>query len=79
MINQDFSWMNEKAPTIKGHEFFYKVICFFTFRARRKLKYSDLYLIYYGIHKRKMGDKKAKVKAFNTVLKIYKENNRKLS
>jgi len=77
MNNYDLNWMFETIETIKGHEFFYKLLCFLTFRAKRKMKYSDLFLIYYGIHKRKFGDKKAKERAFDSIVKIYTENNGK--
>ena len=76
-MNTDLEWMHEKVTTIKNHEFLYKFMCFFTFRARRKMTYSELFLIFYGLHKRKIGDRKAKELSLNTIIKIYTENNGK--
>ncbi len=77
-MNNDLEWMLEKVPEIKGHSFFYKLVCFCTFRQRRKMNYKDLFVLFYGLHRRKLGERKAKEKALNTILKIYKENNGKL-
>lgn len=77
-MNTDLEWMLEKVPEIKGHSFFYKLVCFCTFRSKRKMNYKDLFVLFYGLHRRKLGERKAKEKALNTILKIYKENNGKL-
>lgn len=68
-------WMEEKVTKINGHNFFYHFVCFFLFRLRRKITYNDLFILYYGLHRNKMGEDNAKKKALQTVLKIYKENN----
>ena len=73
----DLEWMNEKVQSIKGHKFLYNFFCFVTFRMRRKLKYKELFLIYYGIHRKKLGEIDSKKKAIETVIKIYEENNGK--
>lgn len=70
-------WMNEKVAKIDGHRFFYNFVCFFLFRARRKITYKELFLLYYGIHRKTMGENNSKKKALQSVLKIYKENNGK--
>lgn len=71
----NLQWLNEKVTKIDRHNFFYNFVCFFLFRFRRKLTYKELYLIYYGIHRNKIGEKNAKKKSLQTILKIYKENN----
>lgn len=74
----DLTWMEDKVQEIKNHKFLYKFMCFITFRRKRKLNYKELYLIYYGIHRKKIGEQQAKKKSFDTILKIYKENNGKM-
>lgn len=76
--NINVDWLDEKVTKIDGHKFLYNFICFFTFRMRRKIRYKDLFLVYYGVHRKNLGEENAKKKALNSVLKVYKENNNKL-
>lgn len=76
--NLNLEWMDEKVQNIKGHNFLYNFMCFITFRLMRKMKYKELFLVYYGIHRKSLGEKKAKQKALDTILKIYKQNNGKM-
>lgn len=73
----DLSWMKERVNDIKGHSFLYKFMCFFSFRLKKKLTYEELFLIYYGINKKSMGEYKSKEKALDTIIKIYMDNNGK--
>ena len=75
--NINLDWMNEKVVKIKSHNFFYKFVCFFLFRIRRKITYKDLFILFYGLHRKKLGEEKSKKKALQTILKIYNENNGK--
>ena len=77
MNDLNLKWLDEKVIKINGHNFFYRFVCFFLFRLRRKITYRDLFLLYYGIHRNKIGEDNAKKKALQTILKIYKENNGK--
>lgn len=75
IYDENLLWMNEKIPQIKGHSFFYGFLCFFLFRLRRKLTYKELFLLFYGLHRKTLGEENSKKKALKSVLKIYKENN----
>lgn len=75
IFNGDLKWLDEYVDKIKGHKFFYFFIRLFMFK--RKLKYKELFLVYYGVNRNIMGERNAKIKALRTVLKIYKENNDK--
>lgn len=75
VLNEDLKWLDEYVDRIKGHRFLYFFIRLFLFR--RKLKYKELFLVYYGVNRNVMGEKNAKIKALRTILKIYKENNNK--
>lgn len=72
---KDVEWMNEKVDKIDSHKFFYWFVRFFMLKLRRKMTYKELFLLYYGIHRKSLGDGDAKRKALQSVLKIYKENN----
>ena len=72
---KDVEWMNEKVAKIDSHRFFYWFVCFFMLKLRKKMTYKELFLLYYGIHRKSLGDGDAKRKALQSILKIYKENN----
>jgi len=72
---ENVEWMDEKVTKIKGHNFFYKVVCFFLGRWWKKLTYKDLFLLYYGVNRKSMGEHNSRKKALQSILKIYKQNN----
>lgn len=76
-MEDNLKWMEEKVTKIDGHNFFYQFVCFFLFRLRKKITYKDLFILYYGLHRNKLGEDNSKKKALQTILKIYKENNGK--
>ena len=74
-IGINLSWLDEKVEAIEKHKVLYFFICLFLCRLRRKLKYKELYLIFYGIEKGKNGEEIAKKIALNRTLKVYMDNN----
>ena len=66
-------WFSEKIERLKRTNWLYRAICFFLMK--RRLTYRDMFLLLYGINKRHLGEKRAKTKALERVLLIYKENN----
>ena len=75
-MNRVMEWFNEKIETMEDDKFLYKVICFLLGGPKRRLSYKEVYMILYGLNKRKLGEKKAKEKAINRVLTIYKNNHK---
>ena len=71
----NLSWLDEKIKEIKNHKIFYFFIRIFLFKLKRKLTYKELFLIFYGIERKKFGEEKAKEKAFHRILKVYMDNN----
>ena len=69
----DLGWMDKKIPYIKKGNWLYKFCCFFLGRKKSKLTFKELYLILYGLNKRKIGEDKAKEFALGRILKIYKD------
>lgn len=74
-IGINLSWLDEKVEAIEKHKVLYFFIRLFLFRLRRKLKYKELYLIFYGIEKGKNREEIAKKIALNRTLKVYMDNN----
>lgn len=71
----NLSWLDEKVEKIQNHRFLYFFIRLVLCKIRRKLKYKELYLIFYGIEKAKLGEEMAKKVALNRTLKVYMDNN----
>ena len=71
-------WFDEKIEYIKGDRFLYKLVCFCLKGPKKRLSYKELYLLLYGLNKRNIGYKNAKIKAVERIIEIYKshhENN----
>lgn len=83
-MNQDVkdfdnvSWMDEKINEFPGKKGYYRLICFLLLK--RKLTYSNLYVLTYGLHKNKFKDNelKLKEKIIKELAMIYYYNNKKL-
>lgn len=71
----NLSWLDKKVETIENHKLLYFFIRLFLFKIKRKLKYKELYLIFYGIERKKYGEEMAKKIALNRTLKVYMDNN----
>lgn len=67
-------WFNEKIEKINDDKFLYKIICFFLGGPKHRLSYKELYLLLFGINRRKLGDEKAKIKAMERIIEIYKSH-----
>jgi hypothetical protein len=65
-------WFNEKVENIIDDKFLYKVICFFLGGPKHRMSYKEIYLLLYGLNRRKLGEKTAKKKAMERIIEIYK-------
>ena len=74
----DTTWMEDRVQSVEHSNWLYKLCCFFLGRKKTNLTYKELFLVIYGINRRKMGDKEAKTYAMNEILKTYKFHNNKL-
>jgi hypothetical protein len=78
MENIDVSWMDETIDKYPGKKWFYKLICFFLLK--KKLTYSNLYVLSYALSKNKYKNDeiKLKEKIIKDLAFIYYYNNNKL-
>jgi hypothetical protein len=77
--NIDTSWINSEIDSLPRYNWLYKFACFILYRNKRKMKYKEMYAILLELTRDKMGEDKAKQKALNEILHIYKFlNNNKL-
>ena len=74
----DLSWMEEKVNSVEHANWLYNLCCFLLGKRKEKLSYRELFLIIYGLNKRKIGEEEAKKYAINQILKTYKYHNNKL-
>lgn len=74
----DVKWMDEKIENFPGKKGYYRLMCFLL--GKKKLTYSDLYVITYSIHKNKFKDNELslKEKIIKDLAMIYYYNNKKL-
>ena len=79
-IINDVEWLNESVPYLNKYNWFYKLICFFMGRRKRKLTYWELYLISYGANRGKhISEEEVKKYAMLKTLELYKfHHNNKL-
>ena len=72
-IIQNEEWLDESIIEIKGSETLYKIICFLMGRRKKKLTYKELFVLIYGLNRKKYGEKKSKELAMLRILQIYKD------
>lgn len=70
---KNIAWMDEKVERLPKTNGLYKLLCLIL--GRKKLSYSELYLLVAHLAKEKLGEKEAKEQALNSVIELYKENN----
>lgn len=66
-----FDWLEDKVERVDKANWLYKILCFISFRQKRKFTYQELFLLLYGLNKQKLGDKIAKVKAAQRIMEIH--------
>ena len=72
MEDIDTGWMDDEMESLPRYNWFYRFACFFLFRNKRKMKYKELYAILLELTRKKLGEEKAKMKAINEILYVYK-------
>ena len=73
----NLDWMDGTVESVPSMNWLYRLCCILLFKKR--MTYNELYVLLYGINKRKIGEDNAKRLAMNQVLKTYKHlNNNKL-
>ena len=73
---ETIAWTRETVENVPTKRWFYKVICFIM--GKKKLTYQDMFLIFYGLHKNKLGEKESKEIATQRIISLYEYNNNKL-
>ena len=70
-------WLNETVESVEHSNWLYKFCCFFLGRRKKKLTYSELFMVLYGLNKNGLGPEEAKKFAMEKLVEIYKWNNNK--
>lgn len=71
-------WLNERVESVPDANWLYKVICFLTFRWKKKMTYGELYLFLRDMNKNNKDSTITDKEAFKRIIKIYEWNNKRL-
>lgn len=77
MFDFEAGWLNEKLEKMPYNNWLYKVICFLMGKRKKKLTYKDMFLLLYGLNRKKYGDLEAKKISLYKIVEIYTVNNKK--
>lgn len=78
MFDFELEWLNEKIERMPYNNWLYKIICFLMGKRKTKLTYKDLFLLLYGLNRKKYGDKEAKELSLYKIVEIYASNNNRM-
>ena len=53
MFDFELEWFNEKIERMPYNNWIYKIICFLMGKRKTKLTYKDLFLLLYGLNRKK--------------------------
>lgn len=68
----NLSWMDEKVTHVVRNNWLYGVVCWFLGKKETKMSYKELYLLIYGLNKRRLGETQSKIYAIAKIISIYK-------
>jgi len=68
----DLNWMNERLPSLERGSWIYNAVCFLIGRRKKKLTYKEYMMVLYGLNRDALGEHKARERAINKVLELYK-------
>ena len=71
------NWLEETVESVEHSNWLYKACCWFLLKPKKKLTYSELFMILYGLNKKALGYEDAKKFAFKQLIEVYKWNNNK--
>lgn len=70
-------WLDETVQSVEHANWLYKACCLFLFKPKKKLTYSELFMVLYGLNQKKLGMENAKKFALKQLIDVYKWNNNK--
>lgn len=74
----NLTWMDETIERVPKLNWLYKFCCFMLFKAKKKMTYNEMFVLLYGLNRRKLGDLKAKHYALAQIALIYQFQNNKM-
>lgn len=75
-FEDNLNWMNEKIEALPYTNWLYKLMCFISFRPKKKFTYKEMYLILSRMNEKSIGSEEAKTFAMNRIIDTYKFNNK---
>ena len=74
----NLDWLNEHIPKLPNGNWLYNIVCFLLFKRKDKLTYRQFIMLSYGIKRKNLGEERAKERAINRAIEIYKWLNGKM-
>lgn len=75
----DLSWMDDKVTRVVRNNWLYNLCCWFLGKRETKMSYKEIYVLIYGLNRKRLGEELSKTYALSKILKIYKNlHNNKL-
>lgn len=68
----DLSWMDQKVTRVVKNNWLYNLSCWFLGKKETKMSYKEIYLLIYGLNKKRLGEELSKAYALTKILTIYK-------
>ncbi len=68
----DLSWMDDKVTRVVRNNWLYKICCWFLGKKETKMTYKEIYLLIYGLNRKRLGEEQSKTYALVKTLSIYK-------
>lgn len=72
---RDIAWTKEEINDVPSFRWIYKIACFLI--GKKRMTYQEMFLLYYGMYKRKIGSDGAKKYAVENIVALYEYNNGK--
>ena len=74
----NLTWMDETIERVPKLNWLYKFCCFMLLKSKKKMTYNEMFMLLYGLNRRKLGESKAKQYALAQTAIIYQFQNNKL-
>ena len=72
---QEIAWTRDDINDVPSYKWIYKVACFLI--GKKKMTYQEMFLLFYGLNKKNIGEEQAKKYAIERIIALYEYNNGK--
>lgn len=70
---KEIAWVKDEVRDVPVGKWIYRVACFFI--GKKYMTYEEMFLLFYGMYKNKIGPEAAQKEAVQRIIAIYEHNN----